>query len=271
MDDHVRRTGVHGDPAIDEQFRKALAAATFDADAVHGPAYVIRTGESELIREVDADSFAGQRAETRDLLASVGVGSVLVAPLKARTQTVGALTLARREPGRYHEADVPWVEDLGHRIGLAVENARLYADARELFEQTVSANFVSTPAGRILACNQTFAALLGLDSVDEARASDARSFYTDPEHRAHFLAELQDAPPPGGVRGDDPPPRWTVGVGFGERHRDVQRARRTDEDHRLPRRSQRRSRRSRSSCARRSGSKRSASSRAASRTTSTIC
>jgi signal transduction histidine kinase len=189
--DHVRRTGVHGDPAIDEQFRKALAAATFDADAVHGPAYVIRTGESELIREVDADSFAGQRAETRDLLASVGVGSVLVAPLKARTQTVGALTLARREPGKYHEADVPWVEDLGHRIGLAVENARLYADARELFEQTVSANFVSTPAGRILACNQTFAALLGLDSVDEARASDARSFYTDPEHRAHFLAELQ--------------------------------------------------------------------------------
>jgi two-component system cell cycle sensor histidine kinase/response regulator CckA len=76
-------------------------------------------------------------------------------------------------------------------VGLAVENARLYAEARELFEQTVSANFVSTPAGRILACNQTFASLLGLDSVDEARAADAPSFYPDPEERARFVAELR--------------------------------------------------------------------------------
>src|SRR5665213_570141 len=146
--DQVRRIGVHADPAIDGQFRTALVAFTFDADALHGPAKVIRTGEPELIRHIAADTFAAQQADTRNILASVGFGSAIVVPLKARTQTVGALTLTRKAADQYSDADVPWVQDLGHRIGLAVENARLYAEARELFEQTVSANFVSTPAGR---------------------------------------------------------------------------------------------------------------------------
>ncbi|HEX3704949.1 MAG TPA: ATP-binding protein [Vicinamibacterales bacterium] len=189
--DHVRRIGVHADPALRDSFRAALAELTFDADALHGPANVIRTGESELIRRVAADTFARQRVETRNILASAGAGSAVVVPLKARTQTVGALTLTRREPDQYDESDVEWARDLGHRIGLAVENARLYAEARELFEQTVSANFVSTPAGRILACNQTFAALVGYDSVADVHAVDAPSFYADESDRTKFIAELR--------------------------------------------------------------------------------
>ena len=189
--DHVRRVGVHADPAISDRFRAALAEQPFDADARHGPAHVIRTGEPELIRRVSADVLAAQRAETRAILASVGAGSSVIVPLKARTQTVGALTLTRRAEDQYNESDVAWAEDLGHRIGLAVENARLYAEARELFEQTVSANFVSTPGGRLLACNQTFAALLGLSSVEETCRADVVSFYSDPEERARFIAELQ--------------------------------------------------------------------------------
>ncbi len=189
--DQVRRVGVHADPAINDRFRAALAEFPFEADALHGPARVIRTGESELIRHLAPDILAEQGAGTRSILESVGAGSAVVVPLKARTQTVGALTLTRRQADQYGDSDVAWAEDLGHRIGLAVENARLYAEARELFEQTVSANFVSTPGGRILACNQTFAALLGLASVDDACGADASSFYIDPAERARFVAELE--------------------------------------------------------------------------------
>jgi PAS domain S-box-containing protein len=190
--DQVRRVGVHADPATSDRFRAALAQQPFDAGARHGPAHVIRTGEPELIRRMSADVLAAQRAETRVILASVGAGSAVIVPLKARTQTVGALTLTRTAENQYSDSDVAWAEDLGHRIGLAVENARLYAEARELFEQTVSANFVSTPGGRLLACNQTFAALLGVASVEEACEADAASFYCDPEERARFVAELQE-------------------------------------------------------------------------------
>jgi sigma-B regulation protein RsbU (phosphoserine phosphatase) len=106
--DQVRRSAVHADPAVNERFRSALAEFTFDADALHGPARAIRTGESELIRRVAADTFAGQQIETRTILTSIGIGSVVVVPLKARTQTVGALTLARREAEQYDESDVAW-------------------------------------------------------------------------------------------------------------------------------------------------------------------
>jgi len=69
--DQVRRIGVHSDPAISEQLRRGLAEATFDADALHGPAHVIRTGEPELIRRVSADVLAAQRVETRAILSSI--------------------------------------------------------------------------------------------------------------------------------------------------------------------------------------------------------
>jgi PAS domain S-box-containing protein len=189
--DQVRRIAVHTDPAIDQTLNMELARLTFDVEAPRGPARVMRTGTPELVHRVTGELLQGEKPETRDLLGSMGFGSVVVVPLKARTQTVGALTLARRDPERYDERDLAWAEDLGHRIGLAVENARLYAEARELFEQTVSANFVSTPDGRILACNQTFASLLGLGSVEEARVASAMSFYVQPEERAQFLVDLQ--------------------------------------------------------------------------------
>ena len=78
-------------------------------------------------------------------------------PIKSRRATVGALTLHSRTPGAYGETDLGWAQDLGQRIGLSIENRRLLLEARQLFEQSVSANFVSTPDGTMLTCNQTFA------------------------------------------------------------------------------------------------------------------
>jgi PAS domain S-box-containing protein len=122
---------------------------------------------------------------------AVDLGSWIIVPLKARQATVGAFTLGRtRKRPPFEEEDLVWAQDVAHKIGLALENARLYVEARELFEQTVSANFVSTPDGRILACNRTFASLLGM-SVDEVLHSVAPSFYPDTRDRERFLEQLR--------------------------------------------------------------------------------
>lgn len=53
--------------------------------------------------------------------------TAIVAPVRARGQVLGALTLVTNTPGRsLTEDDLPLVEDLAHRAGLAVDNARLY-------------------------------------------------------------------------------------------------------------------------------------------------
>jgi PAS domain S-box-containing protein len=185
----VRRVAVaHVDPAIERQIRERFAAVPFFVEAPRGPAKVIRTGELDLQEVVGPDSLIGQRDPALFQLA--GYGSLISVPLQAPTKTIGALTLHRRAPHGYHASDVEWAQDLAHRIALALEHARLFDNARELFEQSASANWVGTPDGRILACNQMFAQLLGFGSIAGAMATPALLLYEDAEESAHFAAEL---------------------------------------------------------------------------------
>jgi PAS domain S-box-containing protein len=190
----VSRSIVHRDPAIQADIERLHAQVAFKQDMPYGPAQVIRTGESVFIPRVSAQvvsTVARTYPEYAEILRRIGLGSQITVPLRARTTTLGALTLGRA-PGRsYTKAHLTWAEDLGHRIGLAVENARLYDEARHLFEQTLSANYVSTPAGQILACNQTFAELLGFDSPDHVVKHPAPAFYPLPEERDHALETLR--------------------------------------------------------------------------------
>jgi PAS domain S-box-containing protein len=61
----------------------------------------------------------------------LGVRSVLAVPLMAHERVLGALTMGISESERqYGPMDLIVAEDLGRRIGLALENAALYAEAR---------------------------------------------------------------------------------------------------------------------------------------------
>ncbi|MFF8727196.1 PP2C family protein-serine/threonine phosphatase [Streptomyces sp. NPDC015171] len=72
----------------------------------------------------------------REPFARLGGVSMIVAPLRARRRVVGALTLVR---GAGHppwgDTDLALTEDLSHRIGLAVDNARLYAETQDVAER----------------------------------------------------------------------------------------------------------------------------------------
>jgi signal transduction histidine kinase len=185
----VRRVAVaHVDPAIERQIRARFATVPFFFEAPRGPAKVIRTGELDLQEVVGPDSLLGQRDPALFQLA--GYGSLISVPLQAPTQTIGALTLHRRAAHSYHASDVEWAQDLAHRIALALEHARLFDNARELFEQSASANWVGTPDGRILACNQMFAHLLGFASIAETMTAPAVLLFEDADDGRRFADEL---------------------------------------------------------------------------------
>ncbi len=190
----VSRAIVHRDPAIQADIERLHADVPFKADMPYGPPEVMRTGVPSFVPRISPETVARAATtypEFAEILRRIGLGSQIIVPLRARTTTLGAITLGRA-PGRpFTKAHLAWAEDLGHRIGLAVENARLYDEARQLFEQTLSANYVSTPAGRILACNQTFAELLGFDSPEHVIQHAAPAFYPSPEERARALETLR--------------------------------------------------------------------------------
>ena len=73
-----------------------------------------------------------------------------------------------------------------------LEIARQAAEKRynELFEQAALGIVVSAPAGTVIACNPSFARMLGFGSVDEAIGTSMQDLYATASDRERFVAEL---------------------------------------------------------------------------------
>jgi PAS domain S-box-containing protein len=104
-----------------------------DLSAKHGMGRVLRTGESELLREVGVSAGEVKAAIAREeLLAGVGVESFMGIPMRARGRLLGAIGLAVAGSDRcFSEHDLAVGEELARRCALAVDNADLYRSAQE--------------------------------------------------------------------------------------------------------------------------------------------
>lgn len=132
-DGELRRLqSAHADPAKDALLAE-LQAYAMDRSRPHPVFPVVETGESELIEEFPASLMAAVAQDDHhlEILRAVGMGSVIMVPLTARDRTLGAIALVN-EPGgrRFWPADLAFAEDVGRRAALAVDNARLYRQAR---------------------------------------------------------------------------------------------------------------------------------------------
>ncbi|MFF8592128.1 SpoIIE family protein phosphatase [Streptomyces sp. NPDC015220] len=78
---------------------------------------------------------SGIMAEQRRLFETTGIHSAAIAPLRSTRDVLGALTLGRAgKPGAFTVADLPLLEDIARRAGLALDNARLYQRQRKVAE-----------------------------------------------------------------------------------------------------------------------------------------
>jgi GAF domain-containing protein len=130
---------AHSDPTRVALGRELRERYPVRLDADTDLARVVRDGGTARIdgvRDEDLVAFAADPEHLR-LLREVGFGAILIVPLVAGGEPLGALTLVRSDPlRRFSATDVALAEDLGRRAGIAVLNARLYGErtriAREL-------------------------------------------------------------------------------------------------------------------------------------------
>ena len=95
---------------------------------------VARTGVPELIGEVNDAMLAAfaRTEEQRRPLRGVGFTSCVSAPLRARGRVLGVMTsMTAGSRARYASADLALAAELSRRAALALDNARLYAEAQE--------------------------------------------------------------------------------------------------------------------------------------------
>lgn len=111
---------AHRDPAKTELLREIRRQYPPRLDAPAGAAKVLRTGDPELVANVD---------DLR-LVRALAAGSYLRVPLAHESRVLGVLSLANDETrATLEEEDVELALELARRIALAVENARLHEES----------------------------------------------------------------------------------------------------------------------------------------------
>lgn len=177
-DGTLKRLAVtHVDPKKIEWAYELQERYPPDMNAARGVPQVLRTGKSELYPLITDEMLAaGARDEEHlQIMRGIGFTSAIIAPLVAQGRTVGVITFISAESGRrYGQEELALAENLAHRAGIAVDNARLYRSAREAnrlkdeFLATVS-HELRTPLTAILG----WASMLRTNEFDRQTAQNA--------------------------------------------------------------------------------------------------
>jgi signal transduction histidine kinase len=128
-----RLVGAHADPARQPILDELLRRHPPRRDAPEPIASVHRTGKPLLVREVRADEVRGlcDGDEEARLIEALGCRSIVAVPLVARGAPVAVLTLVAGTPGRFGPSHLQLAQELASRAAIALENARLFREARE--------------------------------------------------------------------------------------------------------------------------------------------
>jgi PAS domain S-box-containing protein len=112
-------------------------------DSTTGVAHVLRTGRSEFYPEISREllvATAQSEAELR-VLEELQIHSAMVVPMVARDRALGAITFIAAESAHRYTAEDLWLaERLAGRAAVAIDNARLFDEARAARAEAEAAN-----------------------------------------------------------------------------------------------------------------------------------
>jgi sigma-B regulation protein RsbU (phosphoserine phosphatase) len=106
---------------------------------------VLRTGEPELWPTIPAELLAASARDEahRELLENLQLSAAMIVPLAARGVVLGAISLIGTAGRSFDEDDLGLAVEVGTRAGVALDNARLYAD-RDTVARTLQQSLLPT-------------------------------------------------------------------------------------------------------------------------------
>jgi PAS domain S-box-containing protein len=164
---------VHADPEKTELVRE-LRGQYPPTLSTHPIQVALRTGEPQLLPDLqaEADAMAHDARHAR-AIRKIANTSGLVAPLVARGRTLGTISLGTIEgQPRFDESDLAMAMELARRISLALDNARLFAEAQERAHAAEALEYVDDgvilvdEAGIVRLWNPTAAISLRLPALE---------------------------------------------------------------------------------------------------------
>jgi signal transduction histidine kinase len=193
----VRLGRVHCNPIRGALLDALFASGSPSRDDAHGPGAVIRTGLPLLVSEITDELLerTSLNAEHRQVVQALAPRSSMLVPLESRGRSIGAITFAYTDESgrRYDEADLAFAVELGQRVALLVDNARLYREAREAIRMrdeilAVVSHDLRNPLNTISVASS----LLELNPSAEVSAKAQRSIGRAAKQMERLLQDLLD-------------------------------------------------------------------------------
>ena len=175
--DVVQRLDVLHRDATKRETARRLRDLPLDWTRPHTTMRAQATLRVDYVPEVTADIIAGwaQTEEHLALLQALAPTSFIAVPLIARERVLGAIGLGLDDPARrYTRADVSDAEELGRRVALAVDNARLYRAAQRATDLRneilgIVSHDLRNPLSVVAMCASTLVARPGLGEEEASR------------------------------------------------------------------------------------------------------
>jgi signal transduction histidine kinase/putative methionine-R-sulfoxide reductase with GAF domain len=180
-DGEIRRAATAHDDTIPANLVEALWRSWSGSVSPNSSvATAVRTRQSVFTPVISPDhrESIAENAEHRQTLRALGFHASIVVPLHARGETTGALALFVSDPARqYGPTDLALAESLAGRAALAVDNARLYREARRAIQVrdeflSVAAHELKTPVTTLLGFSQLLLTQLSRPDALDARLLD---------------------------------------------------------------------------------------------------
>ncbi len=126
---------AHPDVVLESRVRELQERYPPDPDAPRGAYHVIRTGVSELIPEISEEMLVAAAQDEEHLAAvrELHLRSALTVPLTVRGNNLGVISWVRGDDGRrFTSGDLSFGEDLARRAAVAIDNAHLHSEVRDV-------------------------------------------------------------------------------------------------------------------------------------------
>jgi signal transduction histidine kinase len=125
---------------------------------------VVQSGQPMLVRNASTDPRL-----TREVVQDAGLRSAAIFPLSSKGKVLGTFFAIARTDREFSEQDIQLLTSIGHQIGVAIENARLYEQAQQRMRELEALHRADAELYRYLNLDEVLQALVDI-GVDILKA-----------------------------------------------------------------------------------------------------